>query len=117
MYKCLCVHVQYVYCIKFVHVQEPVCVSVDFNVHVCLHYMLTLAVQFNAACVCILVSHLLVLAELLGRASTLQCSLEEWSTHGGTQFEWVDSPLVSALREGHWLILSNANFCKYVRTH
>ena len=35
------------------------------------------------------------------------------------QFHWVDSVLVKALREGHWLLISNANFCRYThaRTH
>ena len=28
------------------------------------------------------------------------------------QFHWVDSVLVKALREGHWLLISNANFCR-----
>ena len=27
------------------------------------------------------------------------------------QFEWVDGPLVRALKEGHWLLLDNANLC------
>jgi len=27
------------------------------------------------------------------------------------QFEWIDGPLVRALKEGHWLILDNANLC------
>lgn len=31
------------------------------------------------------------------------------------QFHWVDSVLVKALQEGHWLLISNANFCRYVR--
>lgn len=62
---------------------------------------------------CILVLHLFVIAEILERAVILQSSLKCLPTHGGgTQFEWVDSPLVSAMREGHWLIVSNANFCK-----
>ena len=33
------------------------------------------------------------------------------------QFYWVDSVLVKALREGHWLLISNANFCRYTCTH
>lgn len=33
------------------------------------------------------------------------------------QFYWVDSVLVKALREGHWLLISNANFCRYVRVY
>ncbi|KAH9969750.1 P-loop containing nucleoside triphosphate hydrolase protein [Russula dissimulans] len=27
------------------------------------------------------------------------------------QFEWIDGPLVIALKEGHWLLLDNANLC------
>ncbi|KAH9080394.1 midasin [Lactarius deliciosus] len=27
------------------------------------------------------------------------------------QFEWIDGPLVKALKEGHWLLLDNANLC------
>jgi midasin len=27
------------------------------------------------------------------------------------KFEWVDGPLVRALKEGHWLLLDNANLC------
>ena len=30
------------------------------------------------------------------------------------QFEWVDSSLVKALKFGHWLFISNANFCRLV---
>ena len=29
------------------------------------------------------------------------------------QFEWVESLLVSALTNGYWLLISNANFCRY----
>ena len=29
------------------------------------------------------------------------------------QFEWVDSVLVRALKYGHWLLISNANLCRY----
>ena len=28
------------------------------------------------------------------------------------QFEWVDSVLVHAMKHGHWLLLSHANFCR-----
>lgn len=31
--------------------------------------------------------------------------------HGG-QFEWVDSVLVKALRDGHWVLIDNVNFCR-----
>src|SRR6267142_1015405 len=27
------------------------------------------------------------------------------------QFEWIDGPLIRALKEGHWLLLDNANLC------
>ena len=27
------------------------------------------------------------------------------------QFEWIDGPLVRALKDGHWLLLDNANLC------
>ena len=30
----------------------------------------------------------------------------------GGQFEWVDSVLVTALRYGHWLCVTNCNVCK-----
>ena len=29
------------------------------------------------------------------------------------RFEWIDSVLVTALRWGHWLLISHANFCRY----
>ena len=28
------------------------------------------------------------------------------------RFEWVDSILVTALRQGYWLLISHANFCR-----
>ena len=28
------------------------------------------------------------------------------------RFEWIDSVLVTALRRGHWLLISHANFCR-----
>lgn len=30
------------------------------------------------------------------------------------QFEWVDSILVKAVKYGHWLMISHANFCRLV---
>ncbi|KAH9525004.1 AAA ATPase midasin [Bulinus truncatus] len=30
---------------------------------------------------------------------------------GGGTFEWVDSVLVRALQDGHWLLIDNVNFC------
>ena len=29
-------------------------------------------------------------------------------------FKWVDSTLVHAVREGYWLLMDNANFCRLV---
>lgn len=28
------------------------------------------------------------------------------------QFEWVDGTLVDCLKEGHWLLIQNVNFCR-----
>ena len=42
----------------------------------------------------------------------LNSKLQESDAAG--QFEWVDSVLVRALKYGYWLLISNANFCKYV---
>ena len=28
------------------------------------------------------------------------------------RFEWIDSTLVTALRNGHWLMITHANFCR-----
>ncbi|KAL4232858.1 AAA ATPase midasin [Mactra antiquata] len=30
---------------------------------------------------------------------------------GGGAFEWIDSLLVKSLRDGHWLLIDNVNFC------
>ena len=29
------------------------------------------------------------------------------------RFEWIDSVLVTAIRQGHWLLISHANFCRF----
>lgn len=44
--------------------------------------------------------------DLLTCVRSLLLSLD---THG--RFEWVDGPLVQALKEGHWVILDGANLC------
>ena len=36
------------------------------------------------------------------------------SSHISGQFEWVDGQLVKALKNGHWLLIDNVNFCRYV---
>jgi midasin len=43
---------------------------------------------------------------LLARVRSLLPSL---GTHG--RFEWVDGPLVQALKAGHWVVLDGANLC------
>lgn len=32
------------------------------------------------------------------------------------QFEWVDGVLVDSLKEGHWLLIQNVNFCRLIET-
>lgn len=44
--------------------------------------------------------------DLLARVRSLLLSL---AAHG--RFEWVDGPLVQALKEGHWVVLDGANLC------
>lgn len=57
------------------------------------------------------------LAELdsaIGLLSTsLRSSLQSVLTvsHGAYKFEWVDGPLVRALKAGHWVLLDGANLC------
>ncbi|PWN48667.1 midasin [Violaceomyces palustris] len=38
-------------------------------------------------------------------------ALAEGRQAGSGRFEWVDGPLLRALKEGHWLLLDNANLC------
>ncbi len=49
---------------------------------------------------------------VLRESNELMARLQKSDTAG--QFEWVDSVLVRALKYGHWLLVSNANFCKLV---
>jgi midasin (ATPase involved in ribosome maturation) len=48
--------------------------------------------------------------EMLLEVSMLVDQVRE--ANSGGQFEWVDSVLVTAVRCGHWLCISNANFCR-----
>ena len=41
----------------------------------------------------------------------------EGSAATAGQFEWVDSLLVQAMKHGHWLVISHANFCRYTSIH
>lgn len=34
------------------------------------------------------------------------------NSHVSGQFEWVDGQLVKALKNGHWLLIDNVNFCR-----
>jgi hypothetical protein len=34
------------------------------------------------------------------------------SLNRGGRFEWIDSILVRCLRDGHWLLIDNVNFCR-----
>ncbi|VDB91850.1 unnamed protein product [Peniophora sp. CBMAI 1063] len=45
--------------------------------------------------------------------NTLRLNTEALSALTTTEgrFEWIDGPLVRALKEGHWLLLDNANLC------
>ena len=52
------------------------------------------------------------ISDILVQVDELSRKSQEIDTTG--QFEWVDSVLVRALKYGHWLLISNANFCRYV---
>jgi midasin (ATPase involved in ribosome maturation) len=40
---------------------------------------------------------------------------QDGSLNCGGKFEWIDSILVKCLREGHWLLIDNVNFCRFVQ--
>ena len=50
---------------------------------------------------------------LLSRVDELEALITsgEVKQQGG-QFEWIDSVLVKALEQGHWLLIDNVNFCR-----
>ena len=51
--------------------------------------------------------------DILQRLSKVKVELErEQSANQGGRFEWIDSVLVTALQEGHWLLIDNVNFCR-----
>ncbi|CDO69902.1 hypothetical protein BN946_scf184884.g61 [Trametes cinnabarina] len=61
-----------------------------------------------------------ILAELSGlpepyasRCSSIRRDIQEIAEQGSKagRLEWVDGPLVRALRDGHWLLLDGANLC------
>ena len=51
----------------------------------------------------------LYIQEIPDLLNELRAELATSRTTG--QFEWIDGPLVKALKEGHWLLLDNANLC------
>jgi midasin (ATPase involved in ribosome maturation) len=47
-----------------------------------------------------------------GQFETLEHSLLELETgKSGCRFEWVDGPLVTAMKKGQWLLVENSNQC------
>lgn len=65
-------------------------------------------------CVSRLLSGLNGLDETLARdRDALVCEAEGLlaSSKGLGRFEWIDGPLICALKEGHWLLLDGANLC------
>lgn len=50
------------------------------------------------------------ISNLVSKLSSL-CERVKGSAEQG-QFEWVDNVLVKALEQGHWLLISHANFCR-----
>jgi midasin (ATPase involved in ribosome maturation) len=61
-----------------------------------------------------------VFSEIKEKVSQLKVKLEHLkhklslavAGQGGGAFEWIDSLLVRSLREGHWLLIDNVNFCR-----
>jgi midasin (ATPase involved in ribosome maturation) len=62
-------------------------------------------------------SRLIILTESLKvRVKELKMRLAQsnGNSHVSGQFEWVDGQLVKALKNGHWLLIDNVNFCRCV---
>ena len=53
-----------------------------------------------------------LLPATLQQAHTDLEALAQTRAGGGGVFEWVDSPLVRAVRDGRWLLVDNVNFCR-----
>jgi len=62
-------------------------------------------------CFLILVRHLHV-GLLTDLFRELQIKINNNASSTG-QFEWVDGILVTSLKEGHWLLIQNVNFCRF----
>ncbi|KAJ9113860.1 hypothetical protein QFC19_000053 [Naganishia cerealis] len=41
----------------------------------------------------------------------IQTMLEQASATSAPSFEWIDGPLVSAIKQGHWFCINDANLC------
>ncbi len=57
----------------------------------------------------LIISDRIYTQERLNLRKELRAELATSRTVG--HFEWIDGPLIKALREGHWLLLDNANLC------
>ena len=51
------------------------------------------------------------------RLTLLQKKLSNCGSSQGGTFEWQDSVLVKALQHGHWMLIDNVNFCRYIHSH
>lgn len=45
------------------------------------------------------------------RLSSVRALLQAASSPTGPSFEWIDGPLVTAIKEGHWFFINDANLC------
>lgn len=58
--------------------------------------------------------HVGMLRELLSAMQHVSDTLADVDSRSGVGvFDWVDSTLVKALKQGDWLLIENANFCRY----
>jgi midasin len=45
------------------------------------------------------------------RLSALRALLQGAASPSGPSFEWIDGPLVTAIKQGHWFFINDANLC------
>ncbi|KAJ9116871.1 hypothetical protein QFC22_004528 [Naganishia vaughanmartiniae] len=46
-----------------------------------------------------------------GRIQGIQAMLDQASASSAPSFEWIDGPLVAAIKQGHWFCINDANLC------